>query len=61
MKSKFRPAVALQIRLPVELREQLERIKEETGKSVNQIITEMLRDYLDSDDVEKTARDVKYM
>jgi len=46
MKSKFHPAVALQIRLPLELREKLEIIKEKTGKSVNQIIVQMVEEFL---------------
>ncbi|TEB09725.1 Arc family DNA-binding protein [Pelotomaculum propionicicum] len=46
MKSKFHPAVALQIRLPLELREKLETMKEKTGKSVNQIIVQMVEEFL---------------
>lgn len=49
VKSKFSPAVALQVRLPVELREKLEIIKEETGKSVNQIIIELVKKHIEKD------------
>ncbi|MCL6636250.1 MAG: hypothetical protein K6T29_10900 [Peptococcaceae bacterium] len=43
MTSKFNPTVALQIRLPLELREKLENVKVKTGKSINEIIVELVR------------------
>jgi predicted DNA-binding protein len=43
MNAKFKPTVALQIRLPIELREKLENVKAETGKSVNEIIIELVK------------------
>jgi predicted DNA-binding protein len=50
VKTKFQAAVALQVRLPLELRQKLEEIKEETGKSVNRLILEAVENHL-----EKTA------
>lgn len=46
MKKIFQAVVALQIRIPLVIREKLEARKEKTGKSVNQIINEILEEYL---------------
>lgn len=46
MKTKFQASVALQVRLPLEIRQKLEEIKEETGKSINNLIIEAINIYL---------------
>lgn len=56
MGSKFKPAISLQVRLSLELREKLEALKDETGKSVNQIINEVLEFYL-NDKLENDVMD----
>ncbi|MDD2553419.1 MAG: hypothetical protein PHP51_02450 [Desulfotomaculaceae bacterium] len=46
MKTKFKATVPLQVRLPLDIRQKLEVAKEETGKSLNALIVEAIKEYL---------------